>query len=93
MSDLAIFYVGYGLPHRVQILGLSPYTIYLQVAINIVGCQQKVRSGRFAEQSSTDPLSTSSNYVVTLLLRMSVNLSVQHTPVVELLFIYGICWR
>jgi hypothetical protein len=29
-SDLAIFYAGYGLPHRVLILGLSPYTIYLQ---------------------------------------------------------------
>jgi hypothetical protein len=39
MSDLAIFYAGYGLPHRVLILGLSPYTIYLQVAINIVDCQ------------------------------------------------------
>jgi hypothetical protein len=39
MSDLAIFYVDYGLPHRVLILGLSPYTIYLQVAINIVDCQ------------------------------------------------------
>jgi hypothetical protein len=39
MPDLAIFYVGYGLPHRVLILGLSPYTIYLQVAINIVDCQ------------------------------------------------------
>jgi hypothetical protein len=36
MSDLAIFYIGYGLPHRVLILGLSPYAIYLQVAINIV---------------------------------------------------------
>jgi hypothetical protein len=39
MSDLAIFYIGYGLPHRVLILSLSPYTIYLQVAINIVDCQ------------------------------------------------------
>jgi hypothetical protein len=39
MSDLAIFYIGYGLPHRVLIKGLSPYTIYLQVAINIVNCQ------------------------------------------------------
>jgi hypothetical protein len=39
MSDLAMFYIGYGLPHRVLTLGLSPYTIYLQVAINIVDCQ------------------------------------------------------
>jgi hypothetical protein len=39
MSDLAIFYVHYGLPHRVLIMGLSPYTIFLQVAINIVDCQ------------------------------------------------------
>jgi hypothetical protein len=39
MSDLAIFYVCYGLPHRVLIMGLSPYTIYLQVAINTVDCQ------------------------------------------------------
>jgi hypothetical protein len=79
MSDLAIFYIVYGLPHRVPILGLSPYTIYLQVAINIVDCQEKVRSGHFAEQSSTDPLLTSSNHVVTSLLFTSVNLSVQHT--------------
>jgi hypothetical protein len=63
MSDLAIFYIGYGLPHRVLILGLSPYTIYLQVAINIVNCQ---RSGRFAEWSSTDLLSTSSNHVINI---------------------------
>jgi hypothetical protein len=75
-SDLAIFYVGYGLPHRVLIMGLSPYTIYLQEAINTVDCQKKVRSGRFAERSSTDLLSTSSNYVVQIpaTLLFSVNL-------------------
>jgi hypothetical protein len=39
MSDLAIVYVSYGLPHRVLIMSLSPYTIYSQVAINIVDCQ------------------------------------------------------
>jgi hypothetical protein len=39
MSDLAIFYAGYGLPHRVLIIGLSPNTIYSHVAINIVDCQ------------------------------------------------------
>jgi hypothetical protein len=36
---LSNVYVGYGLPHRVLIMGLSPCTIYLQVAINIVDCQ------------------------------------------------------
>jgi hypothetical protein len=39
VSTPAILYVSYGLPHMFLILGLSPYTLYSQEALNIVNCQ------------------------------------------------------
>jgi hypothetical protein len=89
MSDLAIFYVHYGLPHSSQGPNIGSQPSYNLLAgsyqYSRLSIESEIRP--FAEQSSTDLLSTSSNHVMTSLLRTSVILSFQHTPVFELLFI------
>jgi hypothetical protein len=84
VCSFAIFYIGYGLPHRVLLLSLSPYTVYNLLAGSSQYSQLSIESvirllcRTVLHRSS---LLTSSKCKVTLLLHRSVNClsnSIQH---------------